>query len=113
VATTAISAAVKTTLADDPQPPPAPPPTPSIAGLSDPNNLGTIVADAGALYGDDMSNRYRSSGIAAQGTFSGTTINAIPEPGSLVGIATMLASALTIRTRSHRGTRFPNRSGLK
>jgi len=82
VATTAISAAVKTTLAEDQHSAPTTPATPSTTNLFNPNNQGTLVTDDGGLYADDMSNRYRSTGSYAGGTFSGTTTT-VPEPATV------------------------------
>ena len=81
VATTAISAAVKTTLAEDQHAAALPPAKPSDSDLFSPLNQGTLVADNGALYADDMNSLYRSTGSYATGAFSGTTIS-VPEPAT-------------------------------
>jgi len=84
-----VSAAVKTTLAEDPQPAPAKPATPNTtSSILDPKHQGTVVTDGGGLYADDMFNRHRSVGRYAGGTYSGLTFF-VSEPATIfmVGIA--------------------------
>lgn len=64
------------------------------------DNQGTLVAGAGGLDADDMDNRYRSSGQAAAGNFSGVTAS-LPEPGMAGLLATaLLTLGLVRRLRS-------------
>lgn len=98
VATTAISAAVKTTLAEDQHSAAATPATPSTSDLFSPGNQGTLVADNGALYADDMNNLYRSAGSYAGGTFSGTTTS-VPEPATVWLVCVGLLGLLGTRKR--------------
>lgn len=101
VATTAISAAVKTTLAEDQHSAPATPATPPTSNLFNPSNQGTLVADNGGLYADDMSNRYRSTGSYAGGTFSGTTTS-VPEPATVWMVCVGLLGLLGTRKRKSK-----------
>ncbi len=83
VGSTAISAAVKTTLAEDQPPAPVAANRPTLADPLKPSNVGTIVTDDGKLHADDMSNAYRSTAdYSANGNFSGTTFS-VPEPTSV------------------------------
>lgn len=57
---------------------------PPFSDLLSPANQGTLVADDGGLYADDMFNRFRSTGSyvgdTLGGTFSGITSSVVPEP---------------------------------
>lgn len=100
VATTTISAAVKSTLAEDQHAAPTAAAKPGIGNAFDPGHQATVVADNGALFADDLGNRYRSAGGYVAGTFTGTT-HSVPEPTTawLVGLGLGLAAALGGRRR--------------
>lgn len=53
----------------------------AVSNYLDPGNQASVVQVDGQLDGDDMFNRYRSSGSHAAGSFSGITHD-VPEPGS-------------------------------
>ena len=78
--TMAVSATRKTALQESQHVAPGLPPP--LSDLFSPDNQGTLVADDGGLYADDMFNRYRSTGRYTADTFAGITINVVPEPAT-------------------------------
>lgn len=84
---------------------PLAPALPSIGDLFNSDNQGTVVADDGGLYADDMSNRYRTNGIRGSGgtpdvepTVVGTTTS-IPEPATVWIVCVGLMGLLGTRRR--------------
>ncbi len=65
--------------------------------LFDPSVQGTLIADNGALYADDMDNRYRSEGRFAGNSFSGLTFS-VAEPSAAWTIALGLLGLWGTRT---------------
>ncbi len=72
-----------------------------IADFLDASNQGTLVQTSGGLYGDDVDNRYRSSGSFGGGVFSGVTHD-VPAPPTLSLLA--LAGALAWAQRRRQAT---------
>lgn len=91
-------AALKSALAPAAGAPPAFP-TP-IANFLDASNLGSVVQPGGGLDGDDVDNRYRSSGRFIGNSFSGLTQD-VPEPGSAaLALLALTAAAVVCRRRA-------------
>lgn len=98
VATTTISAQVKTTLAEDQHVAPVAPPLP-VGDLFHPSHQATVVADNGLLFADDMSSLYFSTGSYDAGSFSGK-ISSVPEPAAIWMFCIGLLGLLSIRRKS-------------
>lgn len=98
VATTAISAQVKSTLADDQHLAPTTRPVP-VGDLFRPDNQATLVADNGFLYADDMANLYLSTGTFDAGIFNGK-IRSVPEPAAIWMFCIGLVGLLTMRRKN-------------